>query len=201
MNLGDPLADIAPGVRGALLRALARLEQPVSRRQLARLAQVSPTGAGPIIAQLVSSGLVLEVPSGTATLVSLNRDHLASTHLIALAGLRGELIRRLRVELAPWPGLTGAWLFGSTARGDAGPDSDIDILLILDDLESADVQVRMDRLHAQLGSWTGNEAQFVEHTPTSWRRLVRSGNPLVQQLRADGVALIENDPTYLRRTR
>ena len=35
MDLGAPVLDVAPAVRGALLQALARLEQPVTRRQLA----------------------------------------------------------------------------------------------------------------------------------------------------------------------
>src|SRR5258706_607331 len=45
MDLGAPVLDVAPGVRGALLQALARLEQPVTRRQLASLAGVSPGNA------------------------------------------------------------------------------------------------------------------------------------------------------------
>jgi predicted nucleotidyltransferase len=43
--------------------------------------------------------------------------------LAALAALRSELQRR---------GVTRAGLFGSVARGEAGPDSDIDIFVDLD---------------------------------------------------------------------
>lgn len=32
MDLSAPVLDVAPGVRGALLQALERLEQPVTRR-------------------------------------------------------------------------------------------------------------------------------------------------------------------------
>ena len=40
MDLGAPVLDVAPAVRGALLQVLARLEQPVTRRQLAAAAGV-----------------------------------------------------------------------------------------------------------------------------------------------------------------
>ena len=46
----------------------------------------------------------------------------------------GTVLRRLR-EVEPalrQAGVTGLWVFGSVARGEAGPDSDVDIALDLD---------------------------------------------------------------------
>ena len=84
--------------------------------------------------------------------------------MLALAGLRGELIRRLRERLSAWPEIDGAWLFGSVARGDADSDSDIDLLIIADDLRSAELHERLAQLHADVGSWTGNDLQLVERS-------------------------------------
>jgi uncharacterized protein (DUF2336 family) len=44
MDLGSPVLDVAPCVRGDLLQALARHQQPVTLRQLASAAGVSPWG-------------------------------------------------------------------------------------------------------------------------------------------------------------
>ena len=189
MDLGSPVLDVAPAVRGALLQALARLEQPVTRRQLAAAAGVAPGNASAVIEELIQAGLVSETVAGRSSMVVLNRDHLAAGPVLAIAGLRGELIRRLRERLSAWPELDGAWLFGSVARGDADSDSDVDLLIVADDLQSPDLHERLSRLQADVRSWTGNDLQLVEHSPTSWRKLVRAKNPLVEQIRLDGIAL------------
>jgi predicted nucleotidyltransferase len=113
----------------------------------------------------------------------------------------GELIRRLRTRLADWEDLTGAWLFGSVARAEAGADSDIDVLLVAADRESPILHDRLTRLQTDIRRWTGNDLQIVEHSPASWRDLKASKNALVEQIRIDGVALFDNDPALLERMR
>jgi len=201
MDLGSPVRDVAPAVRGALLQALARLEQPVTRRRLAAAAGVAPGNASAVIEELIQSGLVSETVAGRSSMVALNRNHLAAGAVLTLAGLRGELIGRLRERLSEWSDLQGAWLFGSVARGDADGDSDIDLLIVADDLESHDLHERLSRLQLDVRSWTGNDLQLVEHSPTSWRTLVRAKNPLVGQIRTDGVALAGDTASLLGRQR
>lgn len=201
MDLGSPVLDVAPAVRGSLLQALARLEQPVTRRQLAAVARVAPGNASAVIEELIRAGLVSETVAGRSSMVTLNRRHLAAGPVLALAGLRGELIRRLRERLSEWPDLRGAWLFGSVARGDADSDSDVDLLIVADDLESPDLHERLSQLYADIRSWTGNDLQVVEHSPSSWRKLVRTGNPLVEQIRLDGIALTDDAASLLERHR
>jgi len=144
---------------------------------------------------------VSETVAGRSSMVVLNRDHLAAGPVLALAGLRGELIRRLRERLSAWPELNGAWLFGSVARGDADSDSDVDLLIVADDLQSHDLHERLSRLQADVRSWTGNDLQLVEHSPSSWRKLVRAKNPLVEQIRLDGIALASDSASLLGRQR
>ncbi len=201
MNLGAPVLDVAPAVRGALLQALARLEQPVTRRQLAAAAGVAPGNASAVIEDLIRAGLVNETVAGRSSMVVLNRDHLAVGPLLALAGLRGELIRRLRARLSEWPDLEGAWLFGSVARGDADGESDIDLLIVASDLQAPDLHARLAQLQADVRSWTGNDLQLVEHTPDSWRKLVHSKNALVGQVRTDGIALAGDAASLMERRR
>jgi predicted nucleotidyltransferase len=201
MHLGSPVLDVAPTVRGALLQALARLEQPVTRRRLASLAGVSPGNASAVIEELIQAGLVTETVAGRSSMVMLNRSHLAAGPVLALAGLRHELIRRLRERLSAWPDLLGAWLFGSVARGDADSDSDIDLLIVADDVQSPDLHERLSQLQADVRSWTGNDLHPVEHSQTSWRKLVRAKNPLVEQIRLDGIALAGDTASLLGRHR
>ena len=201
MDLGSPVLDVAPAVRGALLQVLARLEQPVTRRRLAAAAGVAPGNASAVIEELIQAGLVSETVAGRSSMVVLNRDHLAAGPVLALAGLRGELIRRLRERLSAWPELDGAWLFGSVARGDADRNSDVDVLIVADDLQSDDLHERLSRLQADVRSWTGNDVQLVEHSPSSWRKLVRAKNPIVEQIRLDGIVLAGDTASLLGRQR
>ena len=201
MNLGAPVLDVASAVRGALLQALARLEQPVTRRQLAAAAGVAPGNASAVIEDLIRAGMVNETVAGRSSMVVLNRDHLAVGPLLALAGVRGELIRRVRERLSDWSDLEGAWLFGSVARGDADGESDIDVLIVAQDLESPEFHARVSRLLLDVCSWTGNDVQLVEHTPASWRKLVRAKNPLVEQIRSGGISLAGDTAALLERLR
>ena len=150
-----------------------------------------------MIEDLIRAGLVNETVADRSSMVVLNRYHLAVGPLLALAGLRGELIRRLRERLSEWSGLEGAWLFGSVARGDADGESDIDLLIVAQDLESPEMHDRVARLQADVRSWTGNDLQLVEHTLVSSRKLVREKSPLVEQLRSDGIALVGHPPALL----
>jgi predicted nucleotidyltransferase len=201
MDLGSPVLDVAPAVRGALLQALARLEQPVTRRQLAATAGVAPGNASVVIEGLIQTGLVGETIAGRSSMVALNRNHLMAGPVLALVGLRGELIRRLRERLSVWSDLHGSWLFGSVARGDADSDSDVDLLIVADDLQSSDLHERLSRLQADVRSWTGNDLQLVEHSLLSWRKLVRAKNPLVEQIRLDGIDLAGDTASLLGRQR
>lgn len=198
MDLGSPLLDVAPGVRGALLQTLIRLERPVSRRQLAAVAGVAPGHASSVIAELIQAGLVLETTAGRASMVALNRHHLAAASISRLAGLRAELIGRLRERLSSWTDLHGAWLFGSVARGDATGASDIDLLIVADDLESPDLHGRLSKLADDVRSWTGNDLQIVEHSVAGWQQMVRSENSLVGQVQRDGIDLSRDTMAALR---
>ena len=194
MDLSAPLSDVAAGVRGRLLQHLARLEQPISRRKLASIAEVAPSNATEVLA-----GIVSESRAGRASLVELNPQHLAVPHVLALAGLRGELIRRLRDRMLTWENLRVAWLFGSVARGDAHAGSDIDVLIVVDDVRAAGLHDQLAQLHADVLGWTGNELQVVEHSEESWAELVTARNPLVAEIRDDGVVLVSRTPIGMER--
>lgn len=199
MDVARPYADVLPGARGLLLATLVQLETPVTVRALARHAGISPQGALRLVNELAGTGLIRTQPAGRALLVSLNRDHLAAEPLASLVSLRGRLVERLSAELADWPHLAGAWLFGSTTRGDGGPDSDVDLLLVADTtLDDEDWVEGTAGLTGRVHAWTGNQVQLVEHTRRSFAPLLKRNNPLVAALRAEGIPLTPNTRDLLR---
>jgi predicted nucleotidyltransferase len=199
MNVARPYADLIPGPRGQLFAALVQLERPVTVRALARYAGVSPQGSLSIVNELSQAGLVFAERAGRSLLVSLNRDHIAAEPLSTLVMLRGRLIDRLRAELGTWPSLSGAWLFGSAARGDGGSDSDIDLLLVAESsVDDEGWSAATAELSDKVRAWTGNPVQVVEHTRQTFGQLVKRRNPLIASLVSEGIPLTDPSRELLR---
>ena len=199
MDLARPLADIIHGPRAQLLATIVQIEAPMTVRALARHAGVAPQTALTVINDLADAGIVSAEAAGRAQMVSLNREHLLAEPLIALNRTRARLIDKLGKELASWTGLAGAWLFGSAARGTGDRRSDIDVLLVAeDDTQLTQWSESTARLVAQVMTWTGNQAQLIEHSRSSFAELVRDKNRLVTAIREEGIALIPDSAKLLR---
>jgi predicted nucleotidyltransferase len=81
--------------------------------------------------RLVEQGIVKATEMGRNRVHELNVEHVAAPIAKLLADLRIELWQRMRKELGGWsPKPSYACVFGSAARRDGGPESDIDVLLV-----------------------------------------------------------------------
>jgi predicted nucleotidyltransferase len=105
------------------------------------------------------------------------------------------LIDRLGAHLRSWKHPPKqATLFGSTARGDGGTDSDIDILVVhRDNTPPGDAEV--EALQSSAYRWTGNHAQLVVVSASAWKKMADDNDPLVASVRRDGIDLLkETEP-------
>lgn len=82
--------------------------------------------------------------------------------------------------------LARAVLFGSRARGDAGPDSDYDVAVFLRDMP--DRFTEMNRLADLSTSLFDETGEFV-HAMPYWADAYNERTPLMHEIRADGVDL------------
>lgn len=132
MDLTDPTKALTPTLDGPVLAVLARAGHPLTVGEIAQqAARGSEIGVRRSVARLVEQGLVTATQMGRNVVHELNRDHLAAPAAVVLADLRVELWRRLREALSGWTEKpVHATVFGSAARGDGGPESDIDLLLV-----------------------------------------------------------------------
>lgn len=76
-------------------------------------------------------------------------------------------------------------LFGSWARGDAHPESDIDLLVVLDEVPSR--RKELERMDAVLWRHSLANDTVVTEIPVSEREYRESGEPLLARVRAEGV--------------
>lgn len=167
MDLCHPLRVVTPTLDGDVLTVLARVDEGFNGRQIHRLLGYgSEQGVRKAVERLVGQGVVHRSQIGRANVYRLNREHLAAPHIEGLAAMRTALLERLRAAIDEWqlpPRL--ALLFGSAAQGRAGPNSDLDLLLV----RRADVDGDSEAWIEQLAileqgatEWTGNDARIVE---------------------------------------
>jgi len=194
MDVARPYAVIAPSTDVEVLVVLAGTTQPLTGREVAKLMRHGSTrGVHYSLERLAEQGIVLRQEAGGAYLHVLNRDHLAAPAVELLAGLRVELLRRLREKISGWPAAAvHASLFGSAARGDGDTQSDIDLLIVrpkaVDDEDPA-WRDQIEELGQAVLMWTGNHAGIIELAEAEFRRLPATRPPILEDLRNDGIDL------------
>jgi predicted nucleotidyltransferase len=168
MDFRRPLSVVTPTLDGDVLAVLAGAEEEFSGRRIHRiLGSGSEHGVRKAAERLVEQGIVISRRAGQAKLYKLNRDHLASSHIEGLVTLRVQLVARLRAAIGEWAvAAHSVLLFGSVARGEASPESDLDLLVIRpSDVEEEAVGWReqLAVLERDATGWTGNEARILEY--------------------------------------
>ncbi len=120
----------------SVLRTLAGMNQGTGR-EVARRAGIGAPAAHQALSRLQDVGLVQRTPAGSAYLFVLNREHYFWKQILegmfeAEAGFRKSLERM--VAKAVGEPLVSAAIFGSVARGEEGPESDLDVVIIVEEV-------------------------------------------------------------------
>jgi predicted nucleotidyltransferase len=167
MDLRRPLRVLAPTLDADILAVLARADVGMTGRAIERETGGSHGGITSALARLVKEGIVEVERIGAAHLYRLNRDHLAAPCIERLAAIPLEFIERLRKTIEAWEiHPAAAVLFGSAARGEAGTESDIDILVVRPtgvDPDAPEWREQLIGLDASATSWTGNDTRVLEY--------------------------------------
>lgn len=201
MELQRPLSVVTPTLDGDVLCVLARADAAFTGRQVARLLpDRSQKGVHNVLRRLSEQGIVRMAVAGPAHLYSLNRDHLAAPHIVGLCELKDQLRQRVAELVRSWSVPAEAViLFGSAARGEMGPASDIDLFVVRPASVDEDVWLEQTaELAARVSAWTGNDARPVEMTPEEVRDGLDEGDGLLRDIRDEGQVLF-GDPRYLHR--
>ncbi len=195
MDLSHPLKLVTPTLDASVLQVLTATTGWMTGGEVHRRSGVgSRDGVRRVLLRLVDQGIVLGQEQRHATLYLLNQDHVGVDAIIALTRVRQEIITRIQSTIATWlQAPLNASLFGSFARGEAGPESDIDLLVlrsphkVTQEDQWAD---QIDRLAVSMERWTGNPAHIVGPTWQVLTEMVAAEDTLVASWRADHVHLL-----------
>lgn len=194
MDFCDPLSILGPSAAGRVLRVLVGAPgTPLSGREIARRADLSPRGAQLALMPLVAAGLVDKTTLPPAYGFMLNPDHLSAEGLLALADPGGLLMERIASLVGQWrPSAVSVVLFGSFARGEAGPDSDVDLLVVrpasMDALDPV-WERNLGDLERSVGRWTGNRAEVIEYSVEELKERDASDTPFLRAVVAEGLTV------------
>lgn len=197
MNLSSPLSSLIPSIDAVALEVLADTESALGASKIHQLGRRgSRQGITNALDRLVEHGLVTAEPTNHGAMYRLNREHLLTPSVLLAADARRELYRRLAAACRSFsPAPLSVSLFGSVARGDSTPASDIDLLIVVAD-EPTDVDSWIDGLYdltMQVDAWTGNHLSAITHTASHLTDLVRAGEPIVDSWKQDAVTIFGTD--------
>ena len=179
-----------PGAQGRVLAVLAETTAELNLRTIAQLAGVSQAQASRVLPGLVELGVVERREVPPASLFRLIPEHVASRALLALARSTDTVldeIGRLAASL-PHPPVS-VIVFGSFARREAGPDSDIDITIVRPvDLDEDDEgwATSLERWRRDVRRLTGNPVEVLEVSTDEAAAKVAGPSQLWAEIRRDG---------------
>lgn len=179
MDYLDSVRALFPGTGGAVLSVLAHTRSALTLRQIAQRAGASHPQVAHHVDRLERLGLIERHLVGRGHQVRL-ADSAAALWVRSLAGLRDTVLEQMRRDakrISPAP--RSIVVFGSFARGTAGPESDIDVLILAPPgLAGEDTWLE------QVAEWTHRTAAFA-------------GNPVAELIwDASALAVHQREPLW-----
>lgn len=201
MQLHNPLAALVGGVEADILAALVRAEgMPMDAAMLARLTGKSYSGVRYALRRLVLHGTVAETRIGSRSVFTFNAEHLLAPWITEIVASKAHLLSRLPqlIEELFLTAPTFSALFGSAARDEMAPESDIDIFLVRPDgADPAAFSDSVDALAHRIARLTGNDVRpLVYGDDEAAQGTAR--HPVLAEILRDGI-VVTGDMTWFRR--
>jgi hypothetical protein len=177
----------------ALLRALKDSAEGMSGRAAARAAGINHQACRQALERLESTGLIIRQGSGHTQLLRLNFDHaLVKEALLPLFRAEKDFQALLRNSIMHGLGKQArtATLFGSAARKEDQPGSDIDLLLITDATAKARLADKALDFGCGFTKRYGIRLSPITYSVSEAKAKYRCGDPLIKNILAHGIDLL-----------
>jgi len=203
MRFSHPLDDVFQGRSHVkVLRALDSLPEglEVSTREVARRAGVSHPTASGVLEALRRQGVVHVRRTPRADEYRVNPEHVLWSKVRPVLRWERQVRDEVVAFLADQIGKTASWvsaayLFGSAARDDMAPDSDIDIAVICPGNRVSSTERAMEAMAEIAAVRFGNRVSAIvgSRPIAELARAGRSGHGLWSRIADEGIPLIHAD--------
>lgn len=198
----DAVFDSPANVR--VLRMLARHGGVLSASTLADLAKLTKPSVLSALRQLIEAGTVEALGTDRQRLYRFNETGSLGLALNALFAAENQAYREV-IEVvrasAEDAGAEAAWLYGSTARGEDRPGSDIDVAIICTTDRAFDIATVMRDKLSHAWRHLSFNASVVGIGATEVERLEREGDPWWLAVKRDAIVVMGPAPeAYLGRS-
>jgi predicted nucleotidyltransferase len=187
-----PVEAVIPGAQGKLLAVFAETTAGLSVRTAARLSGVSLAQTSRILPELATLGVLDRTEIPPSIVYQLVEENVASRAIRLLARSRDHVLAELG-ELAKSMVIppVSIIVFGSFARGEARPDSDVDVVMVRERHvdASSEWSEGIDEWRRGARRLTGNEVEVMEVDQLEVSSLLRSRRPVWQDIHRDGVVV------------
>ena len=182
-----------------VVRVLAGHGGSLGVSDIARRARISLPSTRAALRRLVEAELVSAVGAGRSVVCALRSAHPLVPALVALFASEREqadavlsAIRRAAAALEPAP--LAVWLYGSVARGEDVPTSDIDIALVSAEEDPTTQLYALREAVVAAIPESEHRISLIGFGPRDVRRHVKEGAEVWQAMTRDAVVLAGDDP-------
>jgi predicted nucleotidyltransferase len=147
-------------------------------RELSRLTSLSSASLQHELKRLAHMGALVREDEGARAYYRADESHPAWRAWFLLLRASARPVDILREALVDAPDLEGAFVFGSTARGDARPDSDVDVFLIGSREAQREAGLRLGEAELLIG----RELDVIGYDSEQLSSRIRSNNGFIRRV-------------------
>lgn len=166
---------------------------------LARRARLALPSTREAVRRLVDAGFLDVIGAGRGSIYVVRPEHPLAAPIAALfeaERAQGDaLLESVRTAAADQrPPLVALWLYGSVARREDGPTSDIDLAAVFEDEEAAARRSELDDALVAASPAHARRFSLITLTPTDAARLAYEGTAIWREIERDAVILTGVSP-------
>lgn len=175
------------------LRFLSGFEKGIPIRELAREIKITPPNLSIILNDLEKQGLLVSCRIGTSIVYTLNKSHFLVEEIVrplfqkereAKTNLGREIAKKIKF---PYESLI---LFGSIARGQEHPKSDVDLAVIIGNQSNVENSAgKILEINPFIAKRFGNSLSPIVMNKKDFVRKLKAGDKLVASIAKEGLLI------------
>lgn len=196
----EPLASMlaSKALAAVVIYFVLHPDKALHFRALQRVTRVSSRSLQHEIARLEALGMVQRERDGRLVRYRAVAGHPRWSVLRQMIREFADPAELLRVALADIPGIEAAFIFGSFARGDAHPESDVDVLALGEAVEELETEYALAESALESAGLLGREVNVVSYTPAQFATRLMRRAPFLTSVMGGAKKWLVGDETVLR---